>query len=65
MSGYVEYLPPRLRESIEAVAKSTGYDPETVFVGTLAAQEIAKLPKAEQYKAIAVVIGALGMVSKK
>lgn len=54
--GYVPFLPSRLREPIEAMAKAMGYDPETVFVGTLASQEIAKLPRAEQAKAIAIVV---------
>ena len=38
------------------MAKAMGYDPETVMVGVMASQEIAKLPRAEQSKAIAIVV---------
>ena len=52
----VPYLPKRYREPIEAMAKAMGYDAETVMVGVMASQEIAKLPREEQAKAIAIVV---------
>lgn len=52
----VPFLPTRLREPVEAMAAAMGYDPETVLVGVMASQEVAKLPRGEQHKAIAIVV---------